>query len=184
MSKRKRIQFLQSIITIPLFATSFQMTALPSVGIANLIEVSAITTQEMDINQERVEKIDQYFESKNLPLAGYGQKFVKEAIKNEIDWRLLPAIAMRESTGGKFICKSEKGKNNSFGWGSCKIAFESIDESIEIVAKNLGGNNPNTTHYYKDKSAEQILKTYNPDHIVNGYSKQVMRIMETIGSME
>ena len=38
-----------------------------------------------------------------MPLFGMGMKMCKEAEKNELDWRLLPAIAVRESTGGK-IC--------------------------------------------------------------------------------
>lgn len=143
-------------------------------------ETSVITPQEEIIRKEIADKIDTYFESKNLPLAGHGMKFVEEAYKNNIDPYLLPAIAMRESTGGKQACK--KVDNSVFGWGSCKIDFESIEKSIEIVAMNLGGNNPKTSRYYGGKTTEKILRTYN-SYIAN-YPSQVMKIMENIKNTE
>ncbi len=143
-------------------------------------ETSVITPQEEVIRKEIADKIDTYFELKKLPLAGHGKKFVEEAYKNDIDPYLLPAIAMRESTGGKQACK--KVENSVFGWGSCKINFESIDKSIEIVAMNLGGNNPKTDHHYEGKTTEQILRTYN-SYIAN-YPAQVMKIMGNIKNTE
>lgn len=154
------------------------------------VETSVITTQEEVERKAQVElelehkeqalKIDKYFKEKKLPLVGYGQKFVEEAVKNDIDPFLLPAIAMRESTGGKFACK--KVTNSVFGWGSCKIGFKSIDESIEVIAKNLGGNNPNTDHHYEGKTTEQILRKYNS--YIKNYPTQVIKIMEEIKSIE
>jgi len=107
---------------------------------------------------------------------------VEEAEKNGIDWRLLPAIAVRESTGGKHACK--KVKNSFFGWGSCKINFKSTEEAIEVVAKNLGGNNPNTDHHYAGKTTKEILQKYNPPSVVPRYAEQVMNIMDTIGEAD
>ncbi len=117
-----------------------------------------------------------------MPLYGYGAKMIEEANKNDLDWRLLPAIAVRESTGGKFACK--KVKFNPFGWGSCKIGFNSYDNAIETVAKNLGGNNPRTKMHYEDKTTEEILKAYNPPSIVPKYVPQVLKIMENIGKSD
>lgn len=99
----------------------------------------------------RPELIDEYFKSKNMPLAGYGKKFVDEADKNNIDWRLLPAISVKESSGGKHMCK-----NNPFGWASCRTTFASIDEAIETVARNLGGNNPKTAPYYSGDTRSKL----------------------------
>lgn len=140
------------------------------------IENSVITTQEEVERSEKAEAIDAYFKRHNAPLQGYGMKFVIEAEKNGIDWRLLPAVAMRESTGGKHACKSVP--NSVFGWGSCKMSFSSIDESIEIVAKNLGGNNPNTSRHYKDKTTLQILRKYNS--VIPNYPNEVVKIMKDI----
>lgn len=141
--------------------------------------------EEVKLEEARAKKaqaIDAYFKKYDMPLVGTGMKMVIEAEKNDLDWRLLPAIAVRESTGGKFACK--KVAHSFFGWGSCKINFESRDHAIEIVAKNLGGNNPNTDHYYADKTTYQILQTYNPPSIVKRYAEQVIDIMDVIGKME
>jgi len=132
--------------------------------------------------QTKAGAIDAYFAKREMPLRGLGMKMVMEAEKNDLDWRLLPAIAVRESTGGKNECK--KVENNPFGWASCKIGFQSNEEAIEVVAKNLGGNNPNTAHHYDDKTTEQILRSYNPPSIVPKYVPQVIRIMNKIGDAE
>lgn len=165
-----------------MLAIAVPLSGIPSIpsitAINNNItsENSVITTQEEVARKEKAGLIDVYFKKHDAPLEGYGMKFVIEAEKNGIDWRLLPAIAMRESTGGKQACK--RVPNSVFGWGSCKISFESIDKSIEIVSKNLGGNNPNTDHHYADKTTEQILRKYNS--YIKNYPAQVIRIMEDI----
>jgi len=194
MNKQKINQFLQSFIAIPMLAIAVPITGIGYIPntIAVLdnksitVETSVITTQEeverkeqAELEVERKEKadaIDTYFAKYDAPLEGYGMKFVIEAEKNNLDWRLLPAIAMRESTGGIHTCK--KVPNSVFGWGSCKIGFKSIDESIEIVAKNLGGNNPNTDHHYEGKTTEQILRKYNS--YIKNYPTQVIKIMKEI----
>lgn len=130
----------------------------------------------------RADFIDAYFKARNMPLLGTGMKMAIEADKNELDWRLLPAIAVRESTGGKFDCK--KVENNPFGWGSCKISFKSIEAAIETVAKNLGGNNPKTAKHYDNKTVTQILRAYNPPSVVLRYAEQVIAIMNAIGDEE
>ena len=170
---------------VPLIITSLPNQITPVVG-ANLAETvleqvnSTAQTADPLEAQKALEaaKIDAYFRSKNMPLEGYGKKMVEEAYKNGIDPFLLPAISVRESTGGLFACK--RVKNSPFGWGSCKIAFESMDKSIETVAMNLGGNNPKTARYYKGKPTDKKLQAYNPDSIVPGYYKQVMAIMDKI----
>jgi len=181
MNKKEIISYLQSIVAIPMLAMTIPLTGITS--IANLTandnitaENSVITTQEEVQRKERADAIDAYFVKYDAPLAGYGMKFVIEAEKNGIDWRLLPAIAMRESTGG--IQKCKKVPNSVFGWGSCKISFDSIDQSIEIVSSHLGGNNDNTDHHYEDKTTLQILRKYNS--IIPNYPKEVVKIMKMI----
>lgn len=124
----------------------------------------------------RAAQIDLYFAGKNMPLAGYGNKFVEAAEANGIDWRLLPAIAVRESSGGLHSCGA-----NVFGWASCKRTFGTIEEAIEYVARNLGGHNPQTAAYYGGKTTAKKLDAYNPPAIVPDYTPSVLRIMEAIG---
>lgn len=140
--------------------------------------IQATAEREAQAVEERARKaavIDSYFKKRGMPLAGYGAKMVDEAEANGLDWRLLPAIALRESSGGKHACN-----NNPFGWGSCKIGFRSVNEAIETVAWNLGGNNPDTADYY-DGDIRDMLGQYNGGAVRN-YPKQVLRIMEKLGS--
>src|SRR6185436_16878132 len=128
------------------------------------------------LRSERAAAIDAYFKARNMPLDGTGMTMVLAAEKNDLDWRLLPAIAVRESTGGRHEC--QRVANNAFGWGSCKIGFKSNEQAIETVARNLGGNNPNTEHHYAGKNTKEILQKYNPPSIVPKYAQQVMSIMD------
>lgn len=140
-------------------------------------DTSKDTVNQSDSVEYRAAMIDSYFASKGLPLAGYGKKIVVESDLNKIDWRLLAGIAMRESTGGKFGCG-----NNYFGWHSCKVHFKSVDQAIEVLAKHLGGNNPQTAHFYAGKDTKGILNTYNPPSVVAEYTNQVIRIMDDISN--
>ena len=50
------------------------------------------------------------------------------------------------------------------------------------MARNLGGNNPNTARSYDNKSIKQILQAYNPPYVAPKYASQVMAIMDDLGS--
>jgi len=126
----------------------------------------------------RAQKIDKYFAERSMPLEGQGKHFVKIADKYDLDWRLLPAIAVRESSGGKHLLN-----NNPFGWGSCKIAFKNFDEAIEVVGMNLSGNNPNTARYYADNSVKEKLYYYNGT-VIPTYPDEVIFIMSMFEDIE
>ena len=196
MNKNNLIRFAQSLILLP-FMTG---TTVPigsilmnttketvqavfvqkeNIEATGMLAFNQVLDQEAKDLEVKVKAIDDYFRLHDMPLSGMGKKMVEESEKNDLDWRLLPAVAVRESTGGKYDCV--KVKNNPFGWGSCKINFNSIEEAIETVAMNLGGNNPNTERHYADKTTDQILKAYNPPSIVPNYVKQVKSIMNVIG---
>ena len=146
---------------------------------SDTLALNQVGDPQVVLQKIKADAIDSYFEARRMPLQGMGMKMVIEAEKNELDWRLLAAIAVRESTGGRHECK--KVENNSFGWGSCKIGFKSNEEAIETVARNLGGNNPKTANHYDEKTTKQILQAYNPPSIVRRYAEQVISIMNAIG---
>lgn len=131
-----------------------------------------------ELQKTQAAKIDAYYAKYNLPLEGHGMQFVLVAEKYGIPYNLLPAIAMRESTGGKFACY-----NNPFGWGSCKIKFGNFNEAIESVGKNLGGANPRTARYYATDSVKKKLYYYNGT-VIKGYEDQVIAIMSKIDKMK
>src|SRR3989338_847888 len=201
MEKKQIIaRIVESFIIFPIATMPMSFGALPQTGAGIVATLQAVSVQNNNSNVEvalnsgsvldelateqkiKAEAVDLYFKERGMPLSGMGMKMVEEAEKNNIDWRLLPAIAVRESTGGKFACK--KVSNNPFGWGSCKIGFDSNEHAIEIVAKNLGGNNPKTARHYDEKTTMQILRAYNPPSIVPRYAEQVISIMNTIGPID
>jgi hypothetical protein len=185
--KNKVLSFMHSLVLLPVMSMSITLGGIHNTGIIQTVlaqKVNIEAQSDADIALQKAQRIkadavDAYFKSKDMPLEGTGMKMVLEAEKNGLDWRLLPAIAIRESTGGKHDC--EKVKNNAFGWGSCKIGFKSNEEAIEVVAWNLGGNNPNTERHYDNKTTKQILRSYNPPSVVKNYATQVMSIMKNIG---
>lgn len=184
MNKQKITEFLQSVVAIPMLAIAVPFTGLstsiisPAMAptVEKVSETSVIITPDDMILKKQGEAIDAYFAKYDAPLEGYGKKFATEAKENGLDWRLLAAISMRESTGGKQACK--KVPNSVFGYGSCKMSFKSIDASIEIVSASLGGNNPNTSHHYQGKTTSEILRKYNS--VIPNYPKQVQKIMSMI----
>jgi hypothetical protein len=198
MNKNNLIRFAQSLMFLPLMTgpvplgTLLKDTATETVQTVFTQKENIEASGTLALNQAfaqkakdleaKAEAIDSYFKSHDMPLFGMGKKMVQEAEENDLDWRLLPAIAVRESTGGKFDCI--KVTYNPFGWGSCKIGFSSNEEAIETVAKNLGGNNPKTEKHYADKTTKEILKAYNPPSIVPNYVPQVIHIMDDIGDAD
>ncbi len=139
------------------------------------------------VTDNRAAKIDAYFAQWDLPMAGYGKAMVAAADAYGLDWRLLPALAKLETTGGKHLCKNPLGKNNPFGYGSCKIGFATFEDSFYTVAKTLSGNGKNTSHLYKDKSVEEILEVYNPPAtpgITPDYHGKALKIMSDIERMD
>lgn len=206
MKNKKLIRFVESFILFPVLATSIPFGDIPNKNIDTVNTPKIVLSQknietyglfafnqaldEKSLEEDRIKvleakamAIDSYFKERNMPLEGYGMKMVEEAEKNNLDWRLIPAISVIESTGGKFACK--KVKNSFLGWGSCKINFESKEKAIEIVAWNLGGNNPKTSrHYQKGQDLVDLLQTYNPPSIVPNYADKVMKVMDIIGEKE
>lgn len=198
MENQKLIRFVESLVLLPILTVSmpslgniqpmaFYTVNAPQAVLSQKLNITYVplafnqaTDSKAETLKLQAEAIDAYFKLRKMPLLGMGMKMAIEADKNDIDWRLLPAIAVRESTGGKNDC--DKVTHNFFGWGSCNIGFKSDEEAIETVAMNLGGNNPNTAHHYDNKTVKQILRAYNPPSIIPRYAQQVMSIMNAIGS--
>ena len=185
-TKTKKI--VQSFIIVPLLTTTLSINAVTTAidqSVAKITQAKAISAEELALQKDRetkAAKIDAYYAKYNMPLEGYGMKMVLEAEEHGIDWRLIPAISVRESTGGINQCK--KASFNPFGWGSCRIGFKSYDHAIETLAMNLGGDNPNTATHYDNKSTHEILQKYNPPSVVPKYAEQVIAIMEKIDDIQ
>ena len=134
--------------------------------------------------EETAAKIDAFYTSKKMKLAGHGMGMVLASEKYGIDPYMMAAIATKETTGGNFACPITAKRTgdirytyNAFGWGSCGIKFESYEHGFEIIAKNLSGSNPATAKHYSGKDTVSILESYNPRSVVHDYPEQIMAIM-------
>jgi len=197
MENKKLIRFVESFVLLPVMTIAMPFGNVPKTDLnivltpqselsqklnmesSSLLSFNQEVDQKAQILKAKADAIDAYFKEHEMPLLGTGEKMVQEAEANDLDWRLVAAIAVRESTGGKFDCK--KVENNPFGWGSCRIGFDSLDEAIETIARNLGGNNPKTAKHYDGKTTKEILQKYNPPSVVKKYAEQVISIMNEIG---
>ncbi|QQS38375.1 hypothetical protein IPM62_03205 [Candidatus Woesebacteria bacterium] len=124
----------------------------------------------------RSEMLKQYLQANNSPLMEYSSLLVKTADKYNLDYRLLIAIAKKESGLCRII---PPGGHNCWGWGihsEGTLGFDSYDESIETVAKGLKEN-------YLDKglvTPEEIMSRYTPHSPEGVWAKDVSRFIEEI----
>jgi hypothetical protein len=130
---------------------------------------------EAKVADTRALRLEGYLTSQGSPLTPYARKFVEEADKNQIDWRLLPAIAGIESSFGKRMIA---GTYNAWGWGGGTIRFASWEEAIETISKALAEK------YYARglNTPEKINPVYCPPN--RTWAPKVRIFMDKIESFE
>lgn len=122
----------------------------------------------------RAAAIDRFFAERDAPLDGYGPTFVRAADAYGLDWRLLPAIAWKESLGGK--SRIAQTHRNPFGVGDPRFwRFADFEHAIYRTARMIGGD---SRHYREDMRPSQILRTFNK--VEWAYPSRVMRIMAEV----
>lgn len=137
-------------------------------AVVGLITCAAIAANDTVAPQDqRISKLEAFFQSYNCPTPLHVDDYILAADIYAIDYRLLPAISLLEST-----CGSYERKNNHWGWDSAQTGFSSVRAGIHFVARELAEN-----PYYKGKTLEQKLLTYNPDR---HYLASVRRLMRQI----
>lgn len=123
-------------------------------------EVKGISTT-VEAEDARKEIVTKFLERHDSPLTPYdyfGEYIVDIADKYQIDYRLLPAIAMQESN----LCKKiPEGSYNCLGFGihaRGTLGFDSYEANFERAARELKAN-------YIDiglTTPEQIMTKYTP----------------------
>lgn len=129
---------------------------------------------ETDPNfDKKVSNIEKFLESRKSPLAEKARYLALMANKFGIDYRIVAAISIIESSGGTRLYR----RYNAWGWGGSKgIHFENWEHSIYVVSKGLGQN-----YYARGATTpEQIAPAYNP-HTPNEWSAKVRLTMNQIG---
>jgi len=109
----------------------------------------------------RVELLRQFFSKYHSPLEPFAKEFVTQAETYQLDFRLLPAIAMQETN----LClKSHENSFNCWGfgvYGGKYKYFDNYPQAIETISKTLALK-------YRDKhglvTPEEIQKMYTPSN--------------------
>lgn len=116
----------------------------------------------------RCKSLRAFFERYESPLVTHSADFLQAADRHRLDWRLLPAIAMVESSGGKH-CEGF----NPFGWDGGKARFRSFPHGIRRVAGRFA-----RSRIYRGKTPREILTRYNPGQ--EAYAPKVVAFMEEL----
>ena len=130
-------------------------------------------THKIEQADSRVEIVRQFLERYNSPLEPYAPDLVAASERYELDFRLLPAIAMQESTACKRIIKDSY---NCWGWGiygSKVTKFNNYPEAIETISKGLHEK-------YSSRgliTPHEVGKMYNPSN-TNNWADNVTIFMD------
>ena len=117
----------------------------------------------------RTPRLEAFFHAHNCPQPLLVQDYLTAADAYSIDYRLLPAVSVRESTCGQFARL-----NNRWGWDSARTGFASLARGVHYIARQLA-----TGHVYRGKSLDEKLRAYNPNPL---YSNEIRKLMREIES--
>jgi len=116
----------------------------------------------------RAVRLSNFFKKYSCPTPNYVAEYLRIADQNELDYRLLPAISIRETQCGVH----DKG-NNWLGFHpDWSLTFPTPLAGIEFIGRRLAEH-----PFYKGKSLEKKLLTYNP---YPKYPGEVLSIMQEI----
>jgi len=135
--------------------------------------------KEEQIPDERITILEQFLNEQGSPLANQAAALIEAADTYKFDWRLLPAIAGKESSYGKNIpWEKDKSSYNAWGWGvygQKAPRFSSWEKAINTVAAGL------RHEYYNEGyiTPELIVKKFAP-RSYGSWERDVKTIMEQI----
>lgn len=171
------------------FAGVFLIFSLAIVLLAGYFEPQLLKPKKVlgasDQVDPRVELLASFLKSKKSPLASQAGVFIEVADRYGLDWRLLPAIAGKESSFGKVIPwnkKTGRPSYNAWGWGvygEKVLSFSTWEEGIEKVGEGLRNG-------YIDKgllTLGQIMRFYTP-RSDGSWARDVSFTMEQIAPLE
>jgi hypothetical protein len=116
----------------------------------------------------RVPRLERFFQHYNCPTPYHVSEYLRASDGYNLDYRLLPAISVRESQCGAW----EQMENNFWGYHPDRQSFPSVEAGIDYVARQLAQN-----PYYRGKTLVEKLFVYNPRR---AYPIEVQRIMSQI----
>jgi hypothetical protein len=131
----------------------------------------------VNAHEARVDVLAEFFGRYDSPLREFAGQIVDAADKYSLDYRLLPAIAMQEST----LCqKIPKDSYNCWGFGiyGGKVTrFGSFPEAIETISKTLA----QSYHQNGLNKPSEIMSRYTPSN-TGDWAGNVTYVMDRIGA--
>lgn len=100
----------------------------------------------------RASRLGKFFRSYHCPEPHHISDYLRAADGYGLDYRLLPAISVRETQ-----CGVTEAQNNWWGYHPGRQSFPTVAEGIDYVARQLAEN-----PLYKNKTLRDKLFTYNP----------------------
>src|SRR6476660_8297246 len=73
-------------------------------------------------------RLEAFFKAYDCPAPLHVNEYLRAADSHALDYRLLPAISLVESTCGAF-----ERLNNRWGWDSVQSGFDSVPEGIDYI---------------------------------------------------
>jgi hypothetical protein len=132
--------------------------------------VNEIPTYTYQPDSTKVRNVREYLEGRNSPLAQYAEVFVEAADHYGIDYRIIAAISIIESSGGKHNFRP----HNAWGWG--RMTFSSWEEGIWTVSKGIGG------YYSRGLTTPKLISTYYCPPNAQRWAQNVELVMNLIGN--
>jgi hypothetical protein len=115
----------------------------------------------------RIARLEKFFRRYHCPAPYHVPEYLSAADGNGLDYRLLPAISIRETR-----CGVQEKDHNRLGYHPGEGGFPSIEAGIDFIGRRLAGH-----LLYKGKCLQGKLYTYNPRP---AYPEEVRRIMRQI----
>jgi hypothetical protein len=125
---------------------------------------TTVTENPSVLRDNRYDKLETFFQSFGCPAPHYVSEYLGAADSYAIDYRLLPAISVLESTCGVY-----QRLNNRWGWDSARKGFSSFRAGLQYIARQLSQG-----RFYRNKSLEEKVHMYNPNP---QYARQVQKLM-------
>src|SRR5258706_4336261 len=162
------------------FPQKSSLSATSPISSSKSVAFAALPTSQNTLGGEilegdaRIARVKNFLDRFHSPLAAYADRIVENADNLNIDYRLIPSIAVQESGGCKKIIEDSF---NCFGYGiygKNVTRFSNFAEAIDTVSRYLG------KHVGRGLNTPQALGTlYNPSNH-NNWSENVQNFMDQI----
>lgn len=143
--------------------------------VANVDMENQLTASEVEYNStsyvadnEKVANVRNYLANRGAPLAEYAEVFVTAADYYNIDYRLVAAISVIESSGGEHTFRPY----NAWGWG--KMTFENWEQGIWTVSEGLA------KYYSRGLTTPDLISTYYCPPNATNWARNVNYVMNAM----